>query len=115
MARRKKNYKMFHLYENPTPEDLCYIRITKRMIMDDKFISLSNSSKVLYIYMRMWGYPKPEVDYAISLSKPYMSKNTFLKSIIELEKKGFIDIVFSNKFSHRPNRYKFSDRWWKEK
>lgn len=114
----KKNYKVvktpFHHYETDDKNDKNYIRITKRLIMDKKFIKLSNSSKVLYFYMRMWAYPKKEYNYTIGTAKKLMSKNTFLKCIDELEENGFINILFRNKYAHCMNIYEFSDRWYKK-
>lgn len=101
-------------YETDNPKDDIYIRLTKRLMMDKKFITLSNSAKVLYVYMRMWAYPKKQFNYTIGTSKLLMSKNTFLKCINELEKSGFINVLYRNKLSHQMNVYEFSDRWYKE-
>lgn len=113
MGRRKKNYSAFHAYENPTPTAEHYIRITKDMIMHPNFIAMHNSSKVLYLYMRMWGYPKIDFEYSISMSRKIMSKKTFLNSIKELVNNGFLEIEFQDRYSRRPNVYKLSSNWYK--
>ena len=113
MGRRKK-ITPFHAYETDNKEDKNYIRLTKTLLMHTKFIKLSKSAKVLYVYMRLWAYPNMEFTYPINTAKRIMTKNTFLKSINDLEKGGFIEIVFRNKYSHQMNVYKFSNKWYKE-
>jgi len=115
MARHKKNCVPFNEYETPNLYDEKYIRITRTMLNHKNFIALSNNAKILYIYMRDWGYPVNKVNYSISLSKKLMSKNTFLKCIKELEYYGFIKTTWSNKFSHKPNEYTFIPNWYKGK
>jgi len=115
MGRYKLVRTPFHHYETDNKDDLNYIRLTKRLLMNKKFLKLHNSSKILYIYMRLWAYPKKQFNYTISTAKVLMTKNTFLKCIDELEEKGFINIIYRNKYSHNMNIYEFSDRWYKIK
>lgn len=110
---RKTRKTLFHPYESKKQED-DFIRLTKTMMLHKKYLSLKASSKVLYSYMKMWGYPKNEVDYSISLAKDFMSSNTFLDARDELVQKGFLDVVGIFRGSHTPNKYRFSDRWYKE-
>ena len=112
--KRKKNMVPFHPYEAKDPYEKTYIRLAKSLIMDKNFIELSNSAKVLYIYMKLWAYPKQEFQYTIKISSRLMSKNTFLKSVAELVQKGFIKITWCNRFSHQPNQYEFSYKWYKD-
>jgi len=113
MSRNKKNKTPFHHYETDKKYEDMYIRLTKTLLLNNNFKTLQNSAKVLYIYMRLWAYPKKEFSYSIGNSKGLMSKNTFLKNVDILEKEGFINIKFRNKYSHMVNIYEFSDRWYK--
>lgn len=113
MSRMKRKLTPFHTYETNNKYDEKYIRVTRTLLMNKKFIELSSNAKVLYLYMRDWGYPTPEVKYSISMARELMSKNTFIKCINELIQAGFIKLAWSNKYSGQPNIYVFSDNWWK--
>lgn len=117
MSRRnKKNVTPFHSYETDNKYDARYIRITHKLITSESFIKLSCNSKMIYIYMRDWAYPGKTFNFPLSSGKSIgiNSPNTVIKCIRELEKRGFIDVVFSNKYSHEPNIYEFSDKWYKK-
>lgn len=47
----------------------------------------------------------------IEFTKIYVQKPPFQSAIKELVKYSFIEIVSSGKFNHRPNEYKFCDKW----
>lgn len=109
----KKKRTPFASYENEKEYERKYIRITHSLLMNKNFLRLKPTSKMLYLYMRDWAYPSNEVTYSISNSGIIMSKNTFLGCIKELENAGFIETIWSNKFSHRPNVYRFINKWYK--
>lgn len=113
MSKYKYIKTEFHHYETADKNESKYIRLTKSLLMNKNFLSLHNSSKVLYIYMRLWAYPKKEFNYTIGTGIAIVSKSTFLSCIKELEEKGFINIIYRNKYSNRMNVYEFSDRWYK--
>lgn len=91
-----------------------YISIAETMLKHKKFMSLKSSSKTLYIYMKYWACGRIEFEYAISMSKSFMSANTFLKSKDELVDKGFIEVIEIGKFTRTTNKYKFSNKWYKQ-
>lgn len=104
----------FKEYEGRKKRDI-HVRLTKDMLMDRKYLSLNNSSKILYMYMKLWAKGENEFDYAKALGSKMMSPSTTIKAIRELVEKGFIERkYFSNGGGHIPNRYKFSDNWTKK-
>lgn len=107
MGRKKAPFKN---YEGKKSNDK-HIRLTADMMTNQKFLDLSNSSKVLYMYMKLWALGNEEFEYAETLSNKYMSKATFYKARDELIDSGFIKIIATNKFAHIPNKYKFSFNW----
>lgn len=103
----------FKNYEGKKIKDK-HIRLTKDMMMNEKFINLTPSTIKIYIYMKLWANGEIEFDYSKSLGSNIVSPMTFSKAIKELIEKGFIErIYFSNGGGHKPNRYKFSDNWIK--
>lgn len=107
MSRKKAPFKS---YEGKKSNDK-HIRLTADMMTNKKFLNLPSSSKVLYMYMKLWALGKEEFEYAESLSSKYMSKMTFYSARDKLIENGFIDVVQTNKFAHIPNKYKFSSKW----
>ncbi len=80
--------------------------------MDSKFINLSYSARILYIYMKLWAAGRDEVEYAWSnASKILGSSGTFNSSKKELIDKGFIKITRTCKCSRLPNKYQFISDW----
>jgi hypothetical protein len=108
MPRKKKA--PFKDYEGSKLNDK-HLRLTNDMLISQNFMSLSNSAKVVYVYMKLWACGKDEFQYPKSLAEKYMNGKTFLKAKDELIEKGFIDFVSGNKFAHIPNTYKFSCKW----
>ena len=107
MSRKKAPFKK---YEGGKAKDK-HIRLTADMMTNKNFLKLPNSSKVLYMYMKLWALGKEEFQYAESLSNKYMSKATFYSARDKLIENGFIEIIETNKFAHIPNKYKFSSKW----
>ena len=107
MSRKKAPFKS---YEGKKSNDK-HIRLTADMMTNQKFLDLSNSSKVLYMYMKLWALGNEEFEYAETLSNKFMSKVTFYKARDELIDKGFIKLIATNKFAHIKNKYKFSSNW----
>ena len=109
MSRRLKA--PFKSYEGAKEKDK-HIRLTKDMLNSSNFKSLKNSSKILYMYMKLWACGKEEFTYSISLGTNILSQATVIAAIRELIQKGFIErTYFSNGGGHKANGYKFSNRW----
>ena len=104
----------FKSYEGDKQKDK-HIRKTATMMLSDNYLSLSNSAKVVYDYMKLWACGETEFEYSQSRALMYMSNKTFVKARDELEEKGFIEYVATNQYAHIPNKYKFSDKWKKYK
>lgn len=105
----------FKDYEGNKTKDR-HIRLTKNMMDNKNFKSLKSSSILVYIYMKLWANGQQEVDYSKSLGSTIVSPMTFSSAIKELIEKGFIErVYFSNGGGHKPNRYKFSNSWSKNK
>ena len=85
--------------------------LNEDLLKNKKFLNLPSSAKVLYAYMQLSALGKKEFYYAESSSSKYMSKMTFYSARDKLIENGFIEVVETNKFSHIPNKYKFSSKW----
>jgi len=123
MARKKKRkaeFAPFKPYENgPFPESNHYLRLTHTLLRHEKFLKLSSSAKVLYVFMRDWSGKNELFKYSASMSLDYMTKPTYYKARDELCKAGFI-IWLNKPRASKNNRYdgyetaefEFSDRWF---
>lgn len=91
-----------------------HVRMTDSMLMHKKFIELSYSAQVLYIYMKAWACGEQEFEYSWSLAKKIIRSNaTYISSKDELIKAGFIECTRNCKCSRHPNKYKFVSSWYK--
>ena len=69
----EKERKEFKPYEGRNKNER-HIRLTKDMLMDKVYLSLSCPSRVLYNYMKLWAYGSKEYkdkgtfDYSVSLA-----------------------------------------------
>ena len=116
----EKERKEFKLYECRNKNER-HIRLTKDMLMDKVYLSLSCPSRVLYNYMKLWAYGSKEYkdkgtfDYSVSLAMQMcgVSNKTAIKCFHELEEKGFIERQNSSKFSKQTSKWKFSSKWAK--
>ena len=114
----EKERKEFKPYEGRNKNER-HIRLTKDMLMDKVYLSLSCPSKVLYNYMKLWAYGSKEYkdkgtfDYSVSLAMQMcgVSNKTALKCFHELEEKGFIERQNNSKFSKQTSKWKFSSKW----
>ena len=110
MARKRKP-SLFRSFEGRKPDDR-HVRLTKDMLLDPKFISLSYSARILYIYMKLWASGRDEVEYAWSNASEILgSSGTFNSAKKELIEKGFIKITRTCKCSRLPNKYQFISDW----
>lgn len=114
----EKERKEFKPYEGRNKNER-HIRLTKDMLMDKVYLSLSCPSRVLYNYMKLWAYGSKEYkdkgtfDYSVSLAMQMcgVSNKTAIKCFHELEEKGFIERQNNSKFSKQTSKWKFSSRW----
>ena len=114
----EKERKEFKPYEGRNKNER-HIRLTKDMLMDKVYLSLSCPSRVLYIYMKLWAYGSTEYkdkgtfDYSVSLAMQMcgVSNKTAIKCFHELEEKGFIERQNNSKFSKQTSKWKFSSKW----
>lgn len=105
----------FKTYEGIKSKDK-HIRITKYMMDNETFKGLKPSTVRVYMYMKLWANGEIEFDYSKSLGSNIVSPMTFSNAVKELIENGFIErIYFSNGGGHKPNRYKFSDKWLNNK
>lgn len=114
----EKERKEFKPYEGRNKNER-HIRLTKDMLMDKVYLSLSCPSRVLYTYMKLWAYGSKEYkdkgtfDYSVSLAMQMcgVSNKTAIKCFHELEEKGFIERQNNSKFSKQTSKWKFSSKW----
>lgn len=114
----EKERKEFKPYEGRNKNER-HIRLTKDMLMDKVYLSLSCPSRVLYNYMKLWAYGSKEYkdkgtfDYSVSLAMQMcgVSNKTAIKCFHELEEKGFIERQNNSKFSKQTSKWKFSNKW----
>jgi hypothetical protein len=108
---RKKNIVIFRPFEGRKAIDT-YIRLSKDMLLNKNFLSLSYSAFKLYTYMILWAAGRDEIEYAWSNAKKILkSSSTFDKAKKELIEKGFMKITRTSKCSRQPNMYKFISDW----
>lgn len=114
----EKERKEFKPYEGRNKNER-HIRLTKDMLMDKVYLSLSCPSRVLYNYMKLWAYGSKEYkdkgtfDYSVSLAMQMcgVSNKTAIKCFHELEEKGFIERQNNSKFSKQTSKWGFSSKW----
>ncbi len=111
-SRNKTTGRRFKKWEGRFPEDK-HLRMTKDMLMDERFLNLSSSAKTLYLYMKMWAIGHNDIEFSASMSEQFMTKPTYIKARDELVKAGFIDYINSHcaRDKHKTAKYEFSDRW----
>ena len=112
---RKKKYKIPIWKHNPkrnTSTDEKFIQIYHDLLLNENFLKLNYSSKVVYIYMLDYSLGKMEFTFPYSIYSKITSKETFQKTLKELSEKGFIEIIGMGKNTRTPNKYRFSSKWY---
>ena len=118
MARTKKQKVFKHYESREIAEGFVepYVCLTKSMVMSESWKSLSYSSKNFYIYMKFWSYGKQEFTYSYNLAmEVFHSRTTIKKCIDELVDKGFVEITRISKAPNVGTKYKFIDKWYRER
>ena len=90
-----------------------FVPILKEMINSQAFQSISNSSRVAYMLIKSQIASKSQNDvkFPFLCAQKYMNRNTFLKSLKELEQFGFIETIQHGALEHQPNIYRLIDQW----
>lgn len=113
MAKKKqKSFKDYECcnYQNELRDN--YISLTKSMLLHENYLSLSPNSMKLYNYMKLWACGKKQFKYSYSLANDVIgSRTTIYRSILELEKKGFIERVSVSRQVGYGTIYEFSNKW----
>lgn len=109
----RKKSKQFKDYECSTDNLLDnYIVMTKSMLRSDKWLSLTYSSRDVYIKMKLWSMGNSSFDYSYTLAqKEGITSATYKRAIKELTDKGFIEIIRISRVPGIGTRYKFSNKW----
>ena len=113
--KKKKQFRDFESsdYENDFKEP--YVAITKSMMLSESWSNLTYSSKIIYMYMKLWSYGRQEFSFSYKLANNIVGSNsTFKKSIEELIKNGFIEIIRISKTPGIGTRYKFINKWYND-
>jgi Fic family protein len=117
--QQEEERKSFKPYEGRKKKDM-HIRLTKDMLMDEKYQSLSANAKVLYSYMKLWSYGSNEYktngtfDYSVELAQKAcgLSNKTAVRCFQELVDKGFIARENNAYAQRKVAKWSFSDNWW---
>jgi hypothetical protein len=89
-----------------------FVAIYHNQLCNEKFMKLPLNAQMLYVYMLDYSNGSMETTFPHRFYKTIMTTPTFNKCIKELIDKGFIEIKERGKFNHKPNVYKFSDKWY---
>lgn len=95
--------------------DNSFVMIYSSLYNSNAYRNLKPISKDIYIGMVLYAKGNYVTEYPHRIYKNICSKATFQTAIKELVGHGFIEIISSGKFNHRPNEYKFCDKWHKWK
>ena len=109
----KTNVVPFESYETKTVDGIenRYVRFGNSLLMDYNFKSLSNSAKVIYMYMKIESAGNQIFEFPYKKYSSIVTKPTFSKAKDELIKKGFIEIESDRKNICKSTIYKFSENW----
>ncbi len=111
---RKPKYSLPNWLYDPHVKDSYnrnFIRLSHSLLTHKSFLSLSNSAKMVYIYMVNYSKGNREFSFPYKIYKKITSKPTFNKCIKELHNKGFIEVIENGKFTRTENIYKFLSEW----
>lgn len=90
-----------------------FVPILKEMIKSPAFEQLTNASRTAYLLLKAQckHYDDLEVKFPYSHAVPFMDRNTFSRSIQQLEELGFIERSFMGGLYRRTTIYKLIDSW----
>lgn len=114
MAKKKK--KQFRSFESSDIQNDFkepYVCLTKSMITSEKWKQLNYASRELYIHMKLWSFGREEFKFSYSLALNVVgSRTTIKKSINDLVKNGFIEVIRISRTPGIGTIYKFTDKWY---
>lgn len=88
-----------------------FVQIGISLAQSEQFQCLSNSTKLVYLYMTLEAKGNRQFKFPLSVAKRYkVSNSTLRRSADELEKAGFIKRV-SGKTNRTPTDYEFIRSW----
>lgn len=93
--------------------DTSFVMLYSSLYNSNAYRDLKPISKDIYIGMVLYAKGNYITEYPYRIYKNICSKATFQSAIKELVEHGFIEMISSGKFNHRPNEYKFCDKWQK--
>ena len=89
-----------------------FVAIYHNQLCNEKFMKMPLNAQMLYIYMLDYSNGSIETEFPHRFYKKIMTTPTFMKCIKELKNNGFIEVSAEGKFNHKPNKYKFIDKWY---
>lgn len=110
--RHNENYQM--LGENKKKK-MSFAPMPHTLLMNENFIRLSDSSKKIYLYMTDYANGQETTTFPRSIYERITTKQTFSKSIKQLNDYGFIEIIGFGKNTRTENIYKFIGDWKNKK
>ena len=88
-----------------------FVQLYHSQMTHRKFLKLSSTSKIVYIYMLDYSNGSMTTEFPKSIYSTFTTTPTFLKAIDELCEKGFIEVIESGRFTRTKNIYKFISKW----
>ncbi len=97
--------------------DNSFVMIYSSLFTSKAYRDLKPISRDIYIGMVLYAKGNFITEYPYRIYKNICSKATFQTAIKDLVEHGFIEIISSGRFNHRPNNYSFCDKWhnWNNK
>ena len=111
MARRKKQYVPFKIWEARKEDERGYFRFTASQLYSPAVIGLGGSAFKVYVYMRQHSVGARDFEFPRSRYIKFMSPATFTAAVKELEAAGLIEVIEHNAHRQKPNVYRFSAKW----
>lgn len=92
-----------------------FIQVGNSFLLSKAVQELSPGAKCLYLAMTLEAGGKREFSFPRSAAKKHgFAETSFSRYVKELTEKKFLEVVFSGRFSHEKNLYRFSLDWKKE-
>lgn len=106
------HYSIFAYYRSlDSTKDKRFVALPHSLINHQSFTSLSDKSKLLYLYMTDYSQGKQEFSYPRRIYKNLMCNETFKTSREELKEHGFITIMSEGGLFNNEAQYKFIADW----
>lgn len=90
-----------------------FVQMYHNQLFNQRFMKMKANTQMLYIRMLDYSNGNQVTEYPHRIYKQFMTTPTFLSCIEELVENGFVEVIEHGKFNHRPNKYKFIDKWYK--